>query len=134
MHRSFHKNRQRIESDPTLRIMTRPQLSQNEFEAYLLIYAAYADYDFHSKEEEFIREFSSNEVFEKMHQVYLENSDYNSLQLIIRHMKEFLTDIESKRTMYDTILSLFKIDGDYSRGEKTFLEFLDKLIDGDVID
>lgn len=111
----------------------RPQLTKEEFETYLLIYAAYADYEFHMEEEQFIVDYSGRMLFNKMLQLYQENSDYNSLQLVIRYKDKFLNNFLDKKKIYKTILELFSVDGDYSRGEKTFLQFLDKLIESDTV-
>ncbi len=132
MYQCLHKGRQRTKGYLNNE-RVRPQLTKKEFETYLLIYAAYADYDFHPKEEQFIIELFGTDVFNKMHKLFQSNSDYATLQLVTRYKDEFLDNNASKKDMYQTITKLFTIDGDYSRGEKTFLQFLDKIIESDAI-
>jgi len=104
------------------------QFSKAELKTFLLIYAANADYEFNEREIKFIKERTSLETFKKMFDLFQKSSEYQALKVIISHKEAYFKNDEQKKEMYDELTDLFKIDGEYSRGEKVFLNFLDKMM------
>lgn len=109
--------------------MELPQLSQSQFRTFLLIYSAHVDYEYSEKEETYIKLHCSAKEYEDMHQLFLSQSEYSALKLIIKHKKIYLCDQQLRSQIYKDIINVFKVDGDYSRPEKAFLQFLDKIIE-----
>ena len=104
-----------------------PQLSESQFTTFLLIYAGHVDYDYSEEEINYIKAQDKHNDYEIIYNMFINMVDYSSLKTILKHKDLYLTSYLKKRDMYDKIVELFKADGDYSRGEKTFLVFLDKL-------
>lgn len=105
-----------------------PQLTKSEFKTFVLIYAAYVDYNFSDQEEAYIKGQSSNGEYEKMNTLFKAHTDYQSLKIILEHRKKFYQSLQEKEVLYAQIVNLFKIDGEYSRPEKLFLNFLEQMI------
>jgi len=99
-----------------------------EFCAYLLIYASYADMDFSKEEKDLIIGTIGKERFEILESLYLEHGDYERLQVIIDHKGLYYPTAARKLELIEKVTKLFEVDGEYSRPEKTLLLFLDKLL------
>ncbi len=106
----------------------KPQLTNSQFKTFLLIYAAHADYLFSEKEEELIKADVSHKDYTDMMALYENSTDYGALKIIMAHENAYLNTTELRQQMYQKIVSLFKVDGDYSRLEQVFLTFLDKML------
>lgn len=106
------------------------QLNWNyeEFCAYLLIYASYADMDFSQEEKDLIIKSVGKERFEKLESIYLDHGDYERLQIIMDHKGIYYPTVDRKQELLKKISELFNADGDFSRPEKTLQLFLDKLL------
>ncbi len=108
--------------------MQLPQLTKSQFKTFFLLYAAHIDYDYSSPEETFIRERSSLEDYNSMYSLLNNHSEYSSLKIILDNKCHYLENNQEKECLYKEVIDLFKIDGEYSRPEKVFLDFLDKLM------
>ncbi len=109
-----------------------PELTPNQFETFLLVYAAHVDYNYSESEIEFILSNTNEETYHSMLDLYHSLSEYQGLKVILEHSKKDFI-LQSKQVeLYDKIVSLFKADGDYSRAEKVFLSFLDKMMDAGI--
>jgi len=106
-----------------------PQLTAKEFETLVLIYAAHADYNYSESEESFIKAHTASTDYEKMLALFNSNSDYNILRTVLENKKRFCTNKDKTESLHQLIIQVFKADGDYSRPEKIFLEFLDRMIE-----
>jgi len=102
--------------------------NNEEFCAYVLIYASYADLDFSKEEKDMIVECIGQERFEKLEAIYLEHGDYERLQVIMEHKGIYYPTAERKQELINKISALFHIDGEFSRPEKTLLLFLERLL------
>lgn len=105
-----------------------PQLTQSEFKTFILIYAAHIDYNFSDKEKQFIKQKTTNQEFLKMLSLFNDQTDYYSLKIILAHKKQYYHLEKEKHKLYAEITELFKVDGDYSRPERIFLDFLERMI------
>lgn len=108
--------------------MSIPQLTQSQFETFVLIYASHVDYDFSAEEIDYIKNQSTSMEYQEMHDLFYSISDYSSLKIILDNKKKFFDRQIERDAFYNKIVDLFKVDGDYSRGEKVFLEFLKKMV------
>ncbi len=106
------------------------QLNWNyeEFCAYVLIYASYADLEFSKEEKDLIIKSVGQERFEKLEATYLEHGDYERLQIIMDHKGVYYPTADRKQELIEKISQLFNADGEFSRPEKTLLLFLQKLL------
>jgi len=109
-------------------LMSLKTLSKIEFQTIVLIYAGHADYDYTEEEVRCIKKYSSEEIYERMYQYFQTKSDYEILKLILRYKQKYCSTPDQKKLLYNKINKLFLSDGDYSRSEKVFLAFLDKMI------
>jgi len=109
--------------------MPTPQLTQSQFKTFLLIYAAHVDYEYSEQEAYLIKALSRANEYEEMYAMFQSRSDYQSLKVIMANKGLYFQDESSRQKLYQIIEELFKIDGNYSRPEKVFLKFLDKLIE-----
>ena len=109
--------------------ISNPILSKKEFEIFLLIYAAHVDYEFSEDEKAFILERCDAEVFDRMHKLFMDNSDYISMKLILDHKPLYYQEQEDKDYIFNLLKEIFKIDGDYSRIEKVFIQYFERIIE-----
>jgi len=103
-------------------------LNKVEFETFLLIYAAHVDFEFSDSEKTFILQNSDEKTFHKMYDLFSAKSDYACLKKILEHKKLFYEEKEEQERIFELLVNIFKIDGDYSRIEKSFIEFFKKII------
>ncbi len=108
--------------------MNYPQLSPSEFTTFVLIYAAHADYDYSDPEIKIIKNLCSEADYNKMLELFNKTSDYNVLRIVLENKKSFCNTDQAKSNLYQLITKVFEADGDYSRPEKVFLNFLDRMI------
>ena len=104
-----------------------PQLDKKQSKAFLLIYAAHVDYHYDEREEAFIKLNVSETHHQAMLTLHEALSDYDCLKVIATHKHLLESTPEEKKKMETLITQLFLVDGKYTRGEKVFLEFIDKL-------
>ncbi len=107
------------------------KLSKEEFIAFVLIYASHIDYEFSENEISFIKERTSDNVYDNMINLFELNGDYTSMKIILSHKEEYFCSEEKQNKLYQMLIDLFKVDGEYSRIEKNFLPFLKKMIESD---
>lgn len=109
-----------------------PELTPNQFETFLLIYAAHVDYNYSESEKEYILSHTTREDYDAMHHLFHSVSEYQGLKVILDCRKKYFQSKEEQHLMQDKIVQLFQSDGEYSRAEKVFLSFLDKMIDAEI--
>ncbi len=105
-----------------------PQLNEEEFNVFLLLYASFSDYDYSPEEESYIRGISSEDVYNKTLNVFESMSSFMRLQTILDHKESYFSTASQKKKLLSTLENQFKVDGDFSKPEKTTLQFLDKLL------
>ncbi len=99
-----------------------------EFSTFLLLYAANADLEFTEDEREMIMSRVSKDTFEKVNQVFEEQSDFARLQTIIDYKGLHYPTVARREELMDMMRKLFEADGEYSTLEKNLMMFLDKLM------
>ena len=100
----------------------------NEFLAFLLIYASYADLEFTEDEKKQIQETVSPEVFDEIYAHFETLTDYQALELILSYRDVYFSNEEDKSVIFDELKKLFTVDGEFSALEKELLQFSDKLM------
>lgn len=103
-------------------------LTKNQFETFLLVYAAHVDFEFSESEKAFILSRTNLETFYAMLELYSKNGDYSCLKIILNHKLEYYSSKEEQDRIFELLVEIFKVDGDYSRIEKSFIEFFKKVI------
>lgn len=94
-----------------------------EFLAYMLIYAANADFEISPKEDLYIERIAGEEAYKKMLKVFQEHNDYDSAQFI-SSMKEKHMKGQSGDALLKLVKEVFNVDGNYSAAELALFEAL----------
>ncbi len=103
------------------------ELTQDEFETFVLIYAAHVDYDYSENEIDFIKSRSSEEVYQKMLQLFENHNDYSCMKIILSHKDIHFNSDTAQENLFNKLKALFEVDGDFSRIEKNFVNFFEKV-------
>jgi GTP-sensing pleiotropic transcriptional regulator CodY len=111
----------------TIAIKT-PPLTKKEFFTLLLIYGANADMDFSDSEKSYIINKFGEDIFQKMLKYYETVSEFQLLQFISDNRSFYFDTIENKKELSEELVSLFNIDGEFSRLEKGLYNFLIKIL------
>ena len=99
-----------------------------EFKAYLMMYAANANY-FESEDElEIIHKFVSNDAYKLIHREFEKDNDYQSIQKIIFNLEKFEYSKDELNELVDDIKALFNADGEFDLLESNMLLALKKLL------
>lgn len=100
-----------------------------EFKAYLLSYAASANFFESEEEKEMIHSIVSDDVYKKIHRELAKDNDYQSIQKILFNIKKFEYSKDELHVLVDDIKNLFNADGEFDLLEANMLHALKKLID-----
>jgi hypothetical protein len=104
------------------------QLNISEYLAYILLYAANADFETDKEELEIIRETVSKKEFLKVKKAFDNASDTERLDVII-HYRDVYSDLLNDTSLVtNQIKSIFMADDKYSAVEKAVFIFLKKLL------
>lgn len=99
-----------------------------EFAAFLLIHAGYADLELTEAERAQIKSRISSESFDKIHQQYLIYDEGEVLQVILRYKGVHYPTPERKQELLSRMRALFESDGDYSKLEHNMMHFYERLL------
>jgi len=108
---------------------TEPILSKSEFETFILIYAAHVDYIYSDSEINYILNKTDHTTYSKMLKMFNNMTDYASMKVILRHKKLYFKTNEDQNILFEKLKNIFEIDGEYSRIEKSFLQFFQRMTD-----
>ena len=106
---------------------TIPELTREELEIFLLLYAAHVDYDFSEDEKVFIQNRTSQDTYDKMYELFLNRGDFASLKIILHYKDKYYGEQSQQDDLYNLLKEAFEIDGDYSRVEKVFVSFFKRM-------
>lgn len=104
-------------------------LTKSEFIAFVLIYAAHIDFEFTSNEVDFIKSKTCEKSYDKMYKLFEKKGDYAAMKVILSHREKYFETEEKQEALYNMLIQLFKVDGDYSKIEKNFLPFFKKMVE-----
>ncbi|WP_026777965.1 hypothetical protein [Polaribacter sp. Hel_I_88] len=103
--------------------------TQQEFEAYVLLYAAHCNF-FESKEEEdYILSRVDKVTFHKIHTEVIVDSDEENLNKIQHYISENKLNQQEKENLIRDIKNVFFADGTVDAIEKKVFNILRKIID-----
>jgi hypothetical protein len=104
-------------------------LTRKEFEIFLMIYAAHVDYIYTAEEENYIKSISTPEDYNKMFELFDNTNDYSCLKIILANKKDHFNSVTDKEYYFNLLKNVFEEDGDYTRIEKSFIDFFERIID-----
>ena len=102
--------------------------SSKDFQTFLLIHASYADLEFSDSEKKAILTTVSSHRFGHIHEFYKQMSEYECLEFILLFKPRFFANEEQKNQLLKLISEQFMADGEVSKLEVNFLDFLKRLI------
>ncbi len=102
--------------------------TKSEFKAYLLSYAANANYFESEEEKEVILNVVSNDIYKKVHKELAKDNDYQSIQKILHNIEKFDYSKDELHVLVEEVNSLFCSDGQCDLLESNMLHSLKKLI------
>lgn len=102
--------------------------SKPEFKAYLMLYAANANY-FESEEEvEMIKALVSKDAYKTIHREFDKDNDYQSIQKILFTIDKYGYSINELNHLVDDIKELFNADGEFDILEENMLRAIKNLL------
>lgn len=103
--------------------------TKREFKAYLLAYAAHANFFESEEEKEYIHKIVSDKQYDLIHRELAKDNDYRSIQKILYNLEKYNYTKDQIHELVHDIQELFMADGEYDLLESNFLMMLKKLID-----
>ena len=100
-----------------------------EFKAYLLSYAAAANFFESEEEKEMIHSIVSDDVYKKIHRELAKDNDYQSIQKILFNIKKFEYSKDELHVLVGEIKELINADGEFDILESNMLHALERLIE-----
>jgi len=104
------------------------QLNISEYLAYILLYAANADFETDKEELDIIRETVSKEEFRRIKKAFDETSDNERLRVIMHYRDAYISLLNDTSLVTNQFKSIFTADEKYSAVEKAVYIFLKKLL------
>ncbi|MCB0651801.1 MAG: hypothetical protein KDC85_11040 [Saprospiraceae bacterium] len=105
-----------------------PNWSKNEFLGYLFMYCAHADYIETEEEKDLIKSKIDKEVYQKIHQEFDGDNDYESIEKIVAAAGKYYPTPEAKEILVSEIMKLFLSDGTFDTMERNIFLGLKRLI------
>ena len=99
-----------------------------EFKAYLLSYAANANYFESEEEKEMILDMVSADTYKRVHRELAKDNDYQSIQKILYNIDKYNYSKDELEHLVSDVKGLFNADGEYDVLESNMLLALKKLI------
>jgi hypothetical protein len=104
------------------------QLNINEYLAYILLYAANADFETDKEELEIIHDTLSKEEFRRIKKAFDDASDTERLGVIMHYRDAYISLLNDTSLVTDQLKAIFVADEKYSAVEKAVFIFLKKLL------
>lgn len=102
--------------------------TKEELEIYILIYCANADFSESKFEIDFIKSKTQTSNFEKIHDVFKKDNDYQSIQKIQSSIKDHGYTNEDKDILFKEIKALFLSDDKYDILEQNLYRGLSHIL------
>jgi hypothetical protein len=100
----------------------------SEFLAFVLLYAANADFEENPKEIALIESKVGSAALKKAHEVFDEKNDYQRIEFITSFQNNFFADQDSKKMIYADMEEVFMADKDFSLLERNEFMMIKKII------
>lgn len=101
--------------------------TKDELVAYILLFAANADFKETKKERDLIISKVDKRTFQEIHEEFEADNDYQGLKKITASLEQHNYDKEDLDLLLEDIKTLFFIDGDIEITEKIMLKSLRRL-------
>ncbi len=102
--------------------------TKKELVAYILLYAAQSDFVESNKEKNIIISKVDMKTFQKIHDEFDKDNDYQSIQKIIAGLKEHQYSKMDIDLLFADIKGLFFADGNYDTTEHSMYMFLKRIL------
>ena len=102
--------------------------SRPEFKAYLLSYAANANFFESEEEKEVILSYVSENEYHKIHNELAGDNDYQSIQKILFNIEKYNYSKDELQVLIGDIKNLFDSDGNFDILEDNMMHALKRLI------
>ena len=106
----------------------KPQWSYNEFLAYLLLYAANADFDINDEERKLLLSGLNTYDYNNIRKAFDKSNDYERLQIIGIYRDLYYPDDESKEKILNDLRNVFLADEEYNSVERAVFMGLRKVL------
>ncbi|MCD4734505.1 MAG: TerB family tellurite resistance protein [Bacteroidales bacterium] len=103
-------------------------LTYNEFLAYLLLYAANADFNIEKKELDIIHKVIDDQELEHVKKEFEHKNDAQRLEVIMENKKIHFDPVEDKQKLFTHLKDIFLADEQYLAVEKAVFLYLRKLL------
>jgi hypothetical protein len=104
------------------------QLNFNEYIAYLLLYAANADFEIEKEELEIIERSLDKEDYERVRKAFDRANDAERLEVIMHYKKIYHNTLMDAEAVTSQLKEVFMADEEYPSIEKAVFMYLKKLL------
>lgn len=104
------------------------EMTKEEFFAYLLLYAAYADLIEAPEQREYILSKVDKHTYKHIHKVFEMDSDTERIDRILKHVKAHNYSQANPDELLREVLNTMKSDGHYDAAERSCFIGLKRLI------
>lgn len=105
-----------------------PNWSKNDLKAYLLLFAANADFVETKDEKQFIKSKAGKDEYRHIHDEFEEDTDYERIQKIQKFVEKEDYSDEQIEDLLSEMKELFKSDGEYKGAERSIYYGLKKVL------
>ena len=102
--------------------------TKEELVAYILLYAAHCNLDIDNHEKNVIISKVDMQTFQKVHDEFDKDNDYQSLQKIVSALEDKHYSKVELDALFEDIKKLFLSDGSYDAMELNLYSFLKKML------
>ena len=107
----------------------RPDLwTQEQFIAFLLLYASYADFEYSEDERNHILTFVQPHTLATVELLFNRLGDFQQLDLILKLKERFVKTPKERDQLLELLNSHFHSDGEFTKLESGLYDFLKRLI------
>jgi len=102
--------------------------TEEEFKAYLLIYASESNYEVTIEEKELIDFSFDEQIIDKIKSEVDNLNDYQKSQIIVEYIKLKKYDQNQLDKLLDEVKNMYEIDGQFDLYEQSIFNMLKKLL------
>ena len=109
--------------------MSAPRWTKDELIAYILLFAANSDFRESNHERNVIMSKVDRLTFQRIHDEFSNDNDYQSIQKILSELKAHDYSGEDLDSLHNDLKVLFQADGSYDVLEKNMYTFLKRIFE-----
>ena len=102
--------------------------TENEFRAYLFLYAADSNFEYHAAEKSFIESKFDSEILKKIKEQTDDLNDYQRSQIITEYIKINDYSQEQLDDMLKQLKEVYQVDGKFDQYEQSIFNMLTKIM------